>query len=141
MKLSASFKNQKAYIYDHAIGYDNVNIVGYDLYVIDGQHYGTLNNSLRFLLMPEKTISLNFLSALSKFYRIPFTIYLSADIDMGYVYNKYSTPSNNLQNRYLLGAGIGIDILTYYDIVFNVTYAYSLMNEGGFFFGLRAPIF
>lgn len=141
LRLSTSYKNKKAYIYDRAIGYDNVNVVGYDLYVIDGQHYGTFNNSIRFLLMPEKVVSLNFLSALSKFYRIPFTIYLSADIDMGYVYNKYSTASNSLQNRYLMGAGIGIDILTYYDIVFNVTYAYTLMKEGGFFFGLRAPIF
>ncbi|MBR5856289.1 MAG: BamA/TamA family outer membrane protein [Bacteroidales bacterium] len=141
LRLSASFKNRNAYIYDHAIGYDNMNIVGYDLYVIDGQHYGTLNNSIRFLLLPEKRLSLNFLRALSKFYRIPFTVYISADIDMGYVHNKYPTPCNNLQNKYLMGAGIGIDILTYYDIVFNVTYDYTLSKGGGFFFGLRAPIF
>ncbi len=141
LRLSTSYKSRNAYIYDHAIGYNNVNVVGYDLYVIDGQHYGTLNNSIRFLLMPEKTLSLNFLRALSKFYKIPFTIYISADLDMGYAYNKYMTPSNTLQNKLLMGAGIGIDILTYYDIVFNITYAYTIMKEGGLFFGLRAPIF
>lgn len=141
LELSTSFKNRNAYIYDRAIGYEQATVCGYDLYVIDGQHYGTFNNSFRFLLMPEKTLTLNFLRALSKFYKIPFTIYVSANIDMGYAHNKYPLGCNNLQNRFLLGAGIGIDILTYYDIILNVSYAYTIMNEGGFFFGLKTPIF
>lgn len=141
LRLSTSFKNKSAYIYDKAIGYDQANVCGYDLYVIDGQHYGTFNNSIRFLLLPQKVLSLNFLRALSKFYKIPFTIYLSANVDMGYVHNKYPSHTNSLQNKYLLGGGVGIDILTYYDIVINVSYAYTRMNEGGIFFGLKTPVF
>jgi len=141
IKLSVSYKNKNAYIYDRAIGYDMANVCGYDLYVVDGQHFGTFNNSFRFLLLPEKTIKLNFLRALSKFYKIPFTIYVSASLDAGYVHNRYPAGTNTLQNSYLLGAGIGIDILTYYDIVFNISYAYTRMNEGGIFFGLKTPIF
>ncbi len=141
IKLSTSFKNSNAYIYDRAIGYDMANVCGYDLYVIDGQHFCSFNNSFRFLLLPQKTITLNFLRALSKFYKIPFTIYISASADMGYVHNRYPAGTNTLQNSYLLGAAIGIDILTYYDIVFNISYAYTKMNEGGFFFGLKTPIF
>ena len=141
LELSTSFKNRNAYIYDRAIGYEQATVCGYDLYVIDGQHYGTFNNSFRFLLMPEKTLTLNFLRALSKFYKIPFTIYVSANVDMGYAHNKCPSVYNNLQNKLLFGAGIGIDILTYYDIILNVSYAYTIMNEGGFFFGLKTPIF
>mgnify|MGYP003302202203 CR=1 FL=1 len=87
------------------------------------------------------TLIPSLLRALSKFYKIPFTIYISASADMGYVHNRYPAGTNTLQNSYLLGAAIGIDILTYYDIIFNISYAYTRMNEGGFFFGLKTPIF
>ena len=141
LKLSASFKNRRAYIFDKAIGYDNVNICGYEYYVIDGQHYATWNNSLKFLLLPEKTVTLNFLKGLSKFNKIPFTIYTTLSVDMGYAYNKYKNPTNTLQNNFLMGAALGIDILTYYDIVFNVSYAYNIFNKGGFIFGVKTSIF
>ncbi|MBR4882772.1 MAG: BamA/TamA family outer membrane protein [Bacteroidales bacterium] len=141
LKFSTSFKNHRAYIFDKAIGYDNVNICGYEYYVIDGQHYVTSNNTLKFLLLPEKKITLNFLKGLPKFNKIPFTVYTTLSVDMGYAYNKYKSPSNNLQNSFLMGAALGIDILTYYDIVFNVSYAYNILNKGGVIFGLKTTIF
>jgi hypothetical protein len=60
---------------------------------------------------------------------------------MGYAYNKYKSMSNTLQNSFLMGAALGIDILTYYDIVFNVSYAYNILNRSGFIFGIKTPIF
>lgn len=140
-KLSTSFKNKTAYIYDRAIGYNKADVCGYESYTVDGQHYVTSHNSLKFLLLPEKVVTLDFLRALSKFYKIPFTIYITASADMGYAYNKYNQGTNSLQNKFLMGASLGIDILTYYDIVLNVSYAYTILNEGGFVFGLKTSIF
>lgn len=141
VKLSTSFKNRRAYIFDKAIGYDNGNICGYEDYIIDGQHYVTSNNTLKFLLLPEKVVRPNFLKGLSKFNKIPFTVYTTLSVDMGYAYNKYKSMSNTLQNSFLMGAALGIDILTYYDIVFNVSYAYNILNRSGFIFGIKTPIF
>ena len=141
LKMAASFKNRNAYIFDRAIGYDTGNVCGYEDYIIDGQHYATLNNSLKFMLLPKKTVSLNFLRGLSKFNKIPFTIYTTLSVDMGYAYNKYSSAGNTLQNTFLMGAALGIDILTYYDIVFNVSYAYNILNKGGLIFGVRTHLF
>lgn len=141
LKLSTSYKSRNAYIYDHAIGYNNINLSGYDLYVADGQHFITFNNTLRFLILPQKIVKLNFLRCLSKFYKIPFTIYATAMLDMGYVSQKFPQPTNTLSNSYLLGGGVGIDIVTYYDIVLNVSYAYTRMGKGGFFFGIKSSIF
>jgi hypothetical protein len=40
-----------------------------------------------------------------------------------------------------MGTALGIDILTYYDIVVNVAYAYNIHNKGGFIFGVRTNLF
>jgi hypothetical protein len=61
--------------------------------------------------------------------------------DFGYVHNSYAHPTNTLANTFLYGYGAGLDLLTYYDIVLNVSYAFNRMGEGGFFFGIKAPIF
>ena len=141
LKFSASFKNRRAYIFDKAIGYDNGNVCGYEAYIIDGQHYVTSNNTLKFLLLPEKTLTLNFLKGMPKFNKIPFTVYTTLSVDMGFAYNKYKSQGNTLQNSFLMGAALGVDILTYYDIVFNVSYAYNILNKGSFIFGLKTTIF
>jgi outer membrane protein assembly factor BamA len=141
LKMSASAKNRNAYIFDRAIGYDTGNVCGYEDYIIDGQHYATLNNSLKFMILPKKTVKLGFLEGLSKFNKIPFTIYTTLSVDMGYAHNRFTGGGNTLQNTFLMGTALGIDILTYYDIVVNVAYAYNIHNKGGFIFGVRTNLF
>lgn len=141
LKLSASTKNKKAYIYDRAIGYAGANISGYDLYVADGQHYGILSNNIRFLVLPKKIITINWLNWLSKFNKIHFTVYGRTGFDMGYVYHNHPGPFNNLSNSFLYGANIGVDIVTYYNIVLNFSYAINKEGAGGFTIGLKSPLF
>jgi len=142
MNAGASFKNKRAYIYDRHVGYEEKNITGYDYYVVDGQHYTILNNDIRFLLMPKKVFTVGGSSEkVSKFRKIHFTLYAKLTYDIGYVHNCYSHPTNNLANTFLWGSGAGIDLVTYYDVVLNCSYAINKMGEGAFFFGIKAPIF
>jgi hypothetical protein len=137
----ASFKNRRAYLYDRHVGYEDRYITGYDYYVVDGQHYTLLNNDLRFLVMPKKIFNLGPANKSAKFTKIHFTIYAKLMYDVGYVHNSYRIESNRLANTFLWGSGIGIDIVTYYDIVLGCSYAINKMGEKGFYFGIKAPVF
>ena len=141
LNTGVTFKNKKAYIYDQHVGYEEKNITGYDYYVIDGQHYAILNNDLRFCLMPQRIFHIGSTDKLTKFTKIHFALYARLNYDMGYVNNKYRHESNTLANTFLWGSGLGLDLVTYYDIVLNCNYAINKMGEGAFYFGIKAPIF
>lgn len=141
LNTGATFKNKHAYIYDRHVGYEEKNITGYDYYVIDGQHHAILNNDIRFLVMPKKIFRLGSSGKGSKFSKIHFSLYAKLSCDIGYVHNSYKSTTNTLANTFLWGSGIGLDLVTYYDIILNCSYAINKMGEGGFYFGIKAPIF
>jgi outer membrane protein assembly factor BamA len=141
LNAGMTFKNRHAYIYDQHVGYEEKNITGYDFYVVDGQHYAILNNDFRFLLMPKKIFNLGSSESSEKFKKIHLTLYLKLTGDLAYVHNCYFDPGNTLANTLLWGSGIGIDLVTYYEIVLNCSYAVNRKREGAFFFGIKAPIF
>ena len=141
LNAGTTFKNKHAYIYDRHVGYDDKFITGYDYYVIDGQHYSILNNDVRFLVMPKKIFNLSRSHKAPKFSKIHFSLYAKLSYDIGYIHNCYAASSNTLANTFLWGSGIGLDLVTYYDITINCSYAINKMGEGGFYFGLKAPIF
>lgn len=141
LKLGLSFKTNEAYVYDKAIGYEDVNIKGYELYIIDGQHYATLSNSIRFLILPKKTVTINWLNWLSKFNKIHFTIYGRGIVDMGYAYNNNPQATNSYANTFLLGTGLGFDILTYYDIILSAGYVVNKSGHNNFIFSIKTPLF
>ena len=141
LNAGTTFKNKPAYIYDRHIGYDDKIITGYDYYVVDGQHYAILNNDARFLILPKRIFNIIPAKKAPKFSKIHFTLYAKLSYDIGYVHNDYKLESNTLANTFLWGSGIGLDLVTYYDITINCSYAINKMGEGGFYFGLKAPIF
>jgi outer membrane protein assembly factor BamA len=141
LKLSTSMMSNASYINDQAIGYENVSLTGYDLYVIDGQHYFTHNNTIRYCILPTKIVQLHILKGWKKINKPHFTIYGTVKFDTGYVWQDHHRENNSLSNTFLFGTGVGIDILTYYDIVVNVGYAINRKGTGGFTFGFKAPIY
>jgi hypothetical protein len=65
---------------------------------------------------------------------------------MGYVYHYpglspgAANGTNNLQNHFLLGYGLGLDFTTYYDVVVRIESTLNLMNQPGIYFHFTAPI-
>lgn len=141
LRAGISFKNKSAYIYDKAIGYNSAIMRGFEYVTIDGQHYITSNNTIRFCILPKKVFTINFLSFIPKFNKIHFTIYAKAFFDMGYAYNTHSFKNENLSNRFIYSAGAGIDLLTYYDIVLGAHFAVTNDGTPGMFFTLKTAIF
>ncbi|MBS1761949.1 MAG: hypothetical protein JSR00_03680 [Bacteroidetes bacterium] len=123
------FPNNLAYINQNAFGYGDYNLRGLEYYVIDGP-YSTLGKYTLKKKIVYFKIPLPFNLKTIPF--IPVTIFGKTYFDAGYVYNieKYKSPLNN---KFLYSGGIGIDILSVYDISLRIEYSFNQLNEKGVF--------
>ena len=126
----------------NGLGYEEDFLRGFDTYFIYGQKYVYTKNSLKYELFRRNTISLDFLP-FRKFNKVHFSAYPNLFADLGYVYdetNKKDVMNNSLSNQIIYSFGIGFDLVTYYDHVFSVGYAYNSMNQYSFFLHLSAQL-
>ena len=141
--LNSKFSNdeQQPFYMEGAVGYGRDIIRGYEYYVVNGQNFGIFKNNFKFALLPEREFEINFIGS-EKFSRVHYAFYLNAFFDMGFVDNMYTMPelNNDLENTLLIGYGIGLDFVTYYDIVLRFEYSVNRMGEHGFYLHFRAPI-
>lgn len=117
------------YINQRALGYNDINLRGLELYVVDGVAYSMMKSTIK-----RKLFTVNFPNPFkSKQYPIiPFTIFAKTYGDLGYTYNK-AAYSTYLNNRLLYSGGFGIDILTLYDINLRLEYSFNQLNKNGLF--------
>ncbi len=121
------------------IGYSPYFIRGYELNVVEGQRTIVHKNSLRFNLI-NVGYDIGQYVPLEEFAYFPLKLYLSGNFDHGYVNDLNNLPENTrLTNKYLFGYGLGLDLVTLYDMVFRFEYSRNNQNEGGFFINFRAP--
>ncbi len=135
---SLSFPEIQSYNLLNSIGYRPFTLRGYELYVIEGQHFATSKWTLKRLLVEGKPTIETFFRK-NQFNEFPFAIYLKTYFDIAYVnnYNNYSENSF-FTDELIYGAGFGLDVVTFYDIVFRFEYSYNKAKESGFVFGVRS---
>jgi outer membrane protein assembly factor BamA len=136
------FSNPKKQYYPliTGLGFSNNLVRGYELYVIDGQHYGLWKNTLKYELL-KKEFNLKKIIKLSQFSTLPLAIYPNAYYDIGYIRNYYPIYSNSkLSNKLLKGGGFGLDIVTWYNSNVKMYYSINQMGERKFFFGVSRDI-
>ena len=131
-KIKVSSTNGQAYSLQKGLGYESDFVRGYELYVIDGQHYGLLKTALKFAILPMRKVKLKFLKS-DKFNTLPLAIYINANFDMGYVHDNQYNQLNPLAGSMLLGGGVGLDLVTFYDISWRAEYSVNKTLEHGFF--------
>jgi outer membrane protein assembly factor BamA len=141
--LNSKFSNDpvQPFYMERAIGYGRDIVRGYEYYVVNGQNFGIFKNNLKFALLPTRQFQIKCIKS-EKFSKVHYAFYLNAFLDMGFAYNFYSRQelNNDLENHFLLGYGLGLDFVTYYDIVWRIEYSFNRMNEHGFFLHFTAPI-
>jgi opacity protein-like surface antigen len=117
------------YINQRALGYADVNLRGLELYVVDGVAYGLVRNTLKKKLF---TINIKTPFKSDKYHIIPFTFFAKTYADLGVVYNKpvYQT---TLNNKLLYTGGLGIDILSIYDVSLRIEYSFNQLGKNGLF--------
>ncbi len=134
-----SFPEMQAFYDLRGLGYENTFVRGYELYVINGQHSALWRNSVKLKLFSKtrQTYGLG----IAQFSTIPVSLFLTGNIDLGYVYAPVSLPGNTrLSNQLLTGTGIGLDLVTFYDVVIRAEYSFNRMGYGGLYFHFMSAI-
>jgi len=127
-----STNRDQPYFFQKGLGYDRNFVRGYELYVVDGPSYWISKNTLKYSLIPTQVKTLGFISS-EKFNKIHYAVYLNGFLDAGYVDTYKNYDVNSLSNKLMLGGGFGLDLVTYYDLVFGVEFSVNRSGESGFF--------
>lgn len=122
-----------------AMGYNKIFIRGFEVYVIEGARY-FLNKTTFKKRIFSRNWNLDIWKA-DQFNYLPLAIYIKAYADWGYVdnYSAYSENSANtmLTDKFLGGAGTGIDFVTAYDVVLRLEYSFTTQHTNGFFLHIK----
>lgn len=130
--------NSLPYTLQRGLGYDDINVRGYEYYIVDGQRYVLNRNNILFTLVEPNVIKLPLKS--EKFNLFNYAIYLSSYVDLGYVKDQLYQDQNFLDNKLLAGYGIGINFYTIYDRVFRIEFSFNNIQENGIFLNYRKSI-
>ena len=115
-----------AYINQQALGYGNNYIRGMEYKIIDGVAFAITKFNLKREIF---NFTINTIFKKSKtFNKIPFRIYAKTFADMGYSYNEGNFISR-LNNTFLGSAGVGIDIVTFYDLQIRLEYSVNQLGQ------------
>lgn len=123
-----SFPQQQPYYFNHALGFKNDYLRGYEYYVIDGSHFGLLRSNVRLKII-DRILHQRLLKIVEF---IPIKLYGKVFDDIGYVYNKYQNNSA-LNNKILNGYGVGLDLLLSYYVKLRIEYSFNHLNQNSLF--------
>jgi outer membrane protein assembly factor BamA len=129
----------KRHFVQEGLGYKPMSLRGYQLYVIKGNAIGILRSNLKYELIPKTKSSIPYIRS-EKFSKFFYALYVNLFFDTGYVSNHQDIIPQPLNNRLLYGTGIGLDYVTYYDVVFRLEYTFNREGERAFFVSFVAPI-
>jgi outer membrane protein assembly factor BamA len=130
--LSATDKSEVPFYFRTGLGYREY-LNGFEYRVIDGSSYGALQNKILFELVPKTDHNLSWMPV-SQFSKFHYALYLKLHADGGYVVNNNRHETNRMANTFLLGYGIGLDFVTFYDKVLSLNYSLNNFGDHGFFF-------
>src|SRR5436190_8725064 len=112
------------------MGYGEMFMQGYEYYVIDGVAgtcvKTTLSKKFFDFGVPLRVTKKQTID------RIPFRIFGRIYSNAGYVYNP--TPGfNNLNNKMLFSGGVGLDIVTIYDVSIKLDWSFNQLGQNGIY--------
>ncbi len=131
--------NDQPYLLQNGLGYNSFMIRSYEYYVIDGQNIGLAKAQLRYQLIKPDYATINFINN-KKFNKFHYAFYLGLFSDAAYVDDNTGYPNNDLANEIQFGYGIGLDFVSYYDIVIRTEFSTNKFGESGIFLHFVAPI-
>lgn len=126
-----------SYNFNRALGYTDA-VRGYEYYIVDGQRFFLAKNSLRFQLLKPRVYENPLLKNIKQFGTIPYYAFINVFFDAAYVEDKFYAKTNNLTNSWQYGYGVGLDFISYYDLVLRLEYSFNKQLQHGFFIHLTS---
>jgi outer membrane protein assembly factor BamA len=131
----AKFMANQNYMDSRLMGYGNMQMNGFEYYVIDGNAGSIAKAEWHHLLgsytLPKKT-GFSITDKLNKHLPdIKYHFWLKAFTNMGYAYSEHPVNSSKLSNTLLRSAGIGLDIISVYDLVIKIDYSVNQLGDKG----------
>ena len=131
-----SIPKKQLYPFISGFGFRNAFVRGYDLNVIDGQHYALLKTDLKYELF-NNSLDLSKFLKFEQFNTLPLALYAKVYADAGYVRNFFPESSNStLSNKLLIGGGVGLDVVSFYDTAVQLSYSVNQSGFSKFYFGV-----
>lgn len=112
------------------LGFNDMELQGYEMYIIDGVAGGYVKATLGRELF-NFNINLPPIKY-TKLTRIPFRIYGKVYGNAGYVHNPHPN-GNTLNNKALFSGGFGVDIITVYDFVIKMEFSFNSLGQNGLY--------
>ncbi len=114
--------------------YGDIFMRGLEYYVIDGVASGVVRGTIRQQLL---TYTIKNPVAIKNHEYIPVRFFLKAYTDAGYVYNNHVFTSA-LNNKLIKTWGVGLDVVTIYDVVIKLEYSLNQFNNRSLYLHSRA---
>ncbi len=140
--LNYYFNNQSPwpFMFNEGLGYHENFVRGYELFIINANQYVLNRNEFRFKALAFN-IDISNILKMQQFNKIPYGIFLKTFFDHGYSTDATRNPLNaRLSDKYLFGYGVGVDVVSYYNLVFRFEISRNNLNETGFFFHMGSAI-
>lgn len=128
-KAEIRFPFNQPYFSNILMGSSDFYMRGLEYYVIEGVAGGVARGTLK-----NEVISINVINPIkSKTHnKIPLRVFLKTFADLGYSYSR-NFGNSMLNNKLLKTWGVGIDILTFYDVVVRLEYSFNQLGDKGLF--------
>ena len=139
LKLENSSGENHPYYYQLNMTGKKDFVRGYDLYTLKGDQMYYFRNNLKYALIKPNVKKVKKGQEKNKFKALQYAFYLNLFADAGYVNNDF-TENNPYNNKMLFSWGLGLDFVTYYDLVFRFEYAFTSIGTNGFFLAFGMPI-
>ncbi|WP_323757004.1 BamA/TamA family outer membrane protein [Roseivirga sp.] len=135
-----NFSDEIPYMLRSGFGYRPDFIRGYERYVVESNAFISNRSELKYKFL-SGIQELSRRSLIDQFRTMPYAFYFKAFVDMGYTGDPIRSTTNNFYNRELmLSAGLGLDIVTYYDFVVRFEFSVNRQKQTGFFVNFRSAL-
>lgn len=131
-RLRVSTPSDLPYLLQRSLGYSSDYVAGYEYYAINGTSFGYLKLSVKRPLL-QWHLATNPTNILTRGARMPVFIYAKTFGETGLAWQQPVEPGNALANHLLLGCGVGLDIVLFYDTSLRLDYALNRKGEHGLF--------
>ena len=132
--------NNSPYFYSLPIGFNDY-IRSYEHYVISGKEYLISKNIFKYQIFEKTKADIPFFNR-SQFKKSHYSMYISLFCDVGFVRENERIAleqRNNLSNSTLIGRGLSLDFITYYDKIIRIEFSVNKLGEKGIFLHFSNP--